>query len=98
MKDRIMSANQANQDPSPLTPLPRVERGRGEGRGPLLPALSGPLLGLIGVLVLFTLLIGRKGELQHFWSLPNIQVLFHEITIPGIVALGALLVILSGGI
>lgn len=63
-----------------------------------LPALSGPALGLVGVLVLFTLLIGSKGDLDKFWSLPNIQVLFHEITIPGVVALGALLVILSGGI
>jgi len=63
-----------------------------------LPMLSGPLLGLIGVLLLFTALIGSKGELDKFWSLPNIQVLSHEITIPGVVALGALLVILSGGI
>lgn len=82
-----MSVNQAS---------PATLDGKSPAR--FLPALSGPLLGLIGVLVLFTLLIGRKGELHHFWSLPNVQVLFQEITIPGIVALGALLVILSGGI
>src|SRR5262249_37590872 len=66
--------------------------------GGWLPALSGPLLGLVGVLALFVAFVGLKGELHHFLSLRNVQVLFHEATIPGIVALGALLIIVSGGI
>src|SRR5438552_1786962 len=65
---------------------------------PALAFLSGPLLGLLVILALFTLLIGLKGELRQFLSLQNLQVLVHEATIPGVVALGALLVIISGGI
>lgn len=61
-------------------------------------SLSGPLLGLAGVLGLFIVLIGLKGELHQFLSLSNAQVLVHEATIPGVVALGMLLVIVSGGI
>jgi ribose transport system permease protein len=61
-------------------------------------ALSGPVLGLITVLGLFIVLIGLKGELHNFLSLGNLQVLVHEGTIPAVVALGMLLVIVSGGI
>jgi ribose/xylose/arabinose/galactoside ABC-type transport system permease subunit len=60
--------------------------------------LQGPLLGLIAVLALFVTLIGLKGELASFLSLQNLQVLVHEATIPGVVALGMLMVIVSGGI
>jgi ribose transport system permease protein len=60
--------------------------------------LSGPLIGLLAVLTLFIVLIGLKGELGHFLSLDNLQVLVQEGTIPAVVALGALLVIISGGI
>jgi ribose transport system permease protein len=76
--------------------------------GPLRPAssflfhtssfLTGPVLGLIAVLGLFILLIGLKGELHNFLSLRNLQVLVQEGTIPAVVALGMLLVIVSGGI
>ncbi len=65
---------------------------------PGLAFLTGPLLGLLAILALFTLLIGLKGELHQFLSLRNLQVLVHEGTIPAVVALGALLVIISGGI
>ncbi len=61
-------------------------------------ALSGPMLGLIGVFILFAALIGAKGDLHLFLSLNNLQILVHEATIPAVVALGALLVIVSGGI
>jgi ribose transport system permease protein len=64
----------------------------------VLAALSGPVLGLVAVVALFTVLIGVKGELQHFVSVRNVQVLVHEWTIPMVVALGALLVIITGGI
>lgn len=59
---------------------------------------SGPALGLIGVLALFLLLIGIKGELQSFLTLGNLRVLVHEGTVKGVIALGMLLVIISGGI
>jgi ribose transport system permease protein len=62
------------------------------------PLPTGPLLGLIGVFALFVILIGLKGDLRHFLSAGNLRILLHEITIPGIVALGMLLVIVSGGI
>jgi ribose transport system permease protein len=69
-------------------------------RSPLgrLASLSGPVLGLIAVLGLFVVLIGLKGELHNFLSLRNLQVLVHEATIPAVVALGMLMVVVSGGI
>jgi ribose transport system permease protein len=60
--------------------------------------LSGPVIGLSAVLGLFIILIGFKGDLNHFLSLDNLQVLVQESTIPAVVALGALLVIITGGI
>jgi ribose transport system permease protein len=63
-----------------------------------LPLPSGPALGLIGVLALFLLLIGIKGELGSFLSVGNLRVLVHEGTVKAIVALGMLLIIISGGI
>src|SRR5436853_7037534 len=62
-----------------------------------LSRLSGPVLGLIAVLGLFIILIGLKGELHNFLSLRNLQVLVQEGTIPAVVALGMVLVIVSGG-
>src|SRR5947209_6147939 len=60
--------------------------------------LTGPVIGLLVVLGLFIILIGIKGELKQFLSLDNVQVIAQEGTIPAVVALGALLVIISGGI
>jgi ribose/xylose/arabinose/galactoside ABC-type transport system permease subunit len=60
--------------------------------------LTGPVLGLLTVLVLFVILIGTKGELGKFLHRNNIQIIAHEATIPAVVALGMLLVIISGGI
>ena len=62
---------------------------------------AGLVLGLLVVLTLFTGLIGVKsgtGGLANFVSIRNLQVLVHEGTIPGVVALGMLLVIISCGI
>jgi ribose transport system permease protein len=64
-------------------------------------ALSGPVVGLAVVLSLFVLLIGLKGgaaELGKFAGLRNVQVLVQEGTVRGVVALGMLLIIISGGI
>jgi ribose/xylose/arabinose/galactoside ABC-type transport system permease subunit len=69
----------------------------GSRRG-LPAALTGPVIGLIAVLLLFIILIGIKGGLANFLSVRNLQVIVHEATIPGVVALGMLLVIISGGI
>src|ERR1700722_14753412 len=60
--------------------------------------LSGPMLGLLAVLLLFISVIAAQGNLGLFLSSYNIQQVFHDATVPGIVALGMLLVILSGGI
>jgi ribose transport system permease protein len=60
--------------------------------------LAGPYLGLFVVIALFVVLIGLKGGLEKFLSFRNLQLIVHESTIPGVVALGMLLVIVSGGI
>ncbi len=77
---------------------PTLSPTRHAAVGSSLSVLSGPLIGLVGVLSIFIVLIGWKGELGQFLSLGNVQVLVHETTIPAIVALGAVLVIISGGI
>jgi ribose transport system permease protein len=59
---------------------------------------SGPALGLIGVFVLIIVLVSVEGKLGDFMSGGNLRVLLHENTVPGIIALGMLLVIISGGI
>jgi ribose transport system permease protein len=61
-------------------------------------APSGPVLGLVGVLAVFILLIGLKGGLTRFLSLANAQVLVHDNTITAVAALGMLIIIISGGI
>lgn len=65
-----------------------------------LPTISGPVLGLAIVLTLFIVLIGLKDphQLKNFLSLRNLQVLLLECTVPGVVALGMLLIMISGGI
>src|SRR5688572_26255564 len=59
---------------------------------------AGPWVGFVAVLAIFSLLIGLRGGLGTFLSVGNLQVLVHEGTIPAIVALGMLLVLISGGI
>jgi ribose transport system permease protein len=55
-------------------------------------------VGFVAVVVLFTVLIGIKGGLGTFLSVGNLKVLLHEGTVPAVVALGMLLVLISGGI
>src|SRR5438067_11516274 len=59
---------------------------------------SGPVLGLLAVLALFVLLLAWRGQLGHFASLRNLQVLSHKSSVPAAVALGMLLVMITGGI
>ena len=65
---------------------------------PPIPRPSGPMLGLLTVLALFVFLVYQRDQLGNFLSLYNIQVLFNSNTIPAVVALGMLLIIVSGGI
>ncbi len=62
------------------------------------PIPPGPILGLVAVLGTFLVLLGYRGELGRFLSVDNLQVLVHENTIIAMVALGSLIVIISGGI
>jgi len=62
------------------------------------PLPSGPYLGLLAVVLLFVALISARGELGSFLRIRNLQALVNEATIPAIVALGMLLIIVSGGI
>lgn len=63
-----------------------------------LPMPSGPVVGLLGLLLLFVTLLYLRGQLDNFFAPSNLQVLFHKNSIPAVVALGMLLVIISGGI
>lgn len=60
--------------------------------------LTGPLLGLIAVLLLFIVLLHWQGQLARFLSLRNLQVLLHTSSVSGVIALGMLVIVLSGGI
>ncbi len=61
--------------------------------------LSGPLLGLIALLIGFAFLTFRAGELGSWLSIDNFRNnILHKFCIHGLVALGMLLIILSGGI
>jgi ribose transport system permease protein len=61
-------------------------------------AQLGPILGLLAVLSLFIGLLTLRGELGSFLSPQNIQFLLHKSSIPAVVALGMLLIIITGGI
>ncbi len=62
------------------------------------PRLSGPMLGLLVLLALFVLILAWKGQLANFLSLSNLQGLLHQSSVPAVVSLGALLIIITGGI
>src|SRR2546421_72581 len=76
-----------------VTATPELDAPR-----PLPWRVPGPILGLIVLLALFALLLQRRGELTTFLSLRNLQGLMHECRIPAVVALGMLLIIITGGI
>jgi len=64
-------------------------------------ALSGPVIGLIVVLTFFIILIawnGEPGDLRRFLGFKNLQVLLKSIAVTGVISLGALLIIILGGI
>jgi ribose transport system permease protein len=59
---------------------------------------SGPVLGLLGLLALFIILLSLRGKVDIFFSTSNIQSLFHDNSITAVIALGMLFVVISGGI
>src|SRR5437016_581772 len=64
-------------------------------------ALSGPVIGLIAVMTVFIILIawsGEPGDLKRFLGFKNLQVLLKSIAVTGVISLGALLIIIAGGI
>jgi ribose transport system permease protein len=66
-----------------------------------IPIPSGPVLGLFIIVVLFALLIRAiqgPEAMGRYLSLRNLQVIVYEGTITGLIALGMLLIIISGGI
>jgi ribose transport system permease protein len=60
--------------------------------------LPGPVLGLAAILLLFVVVLSLNGQIGNFLSLSNLQLILHECSVPAVVALGMLLVIISGGI
>jgi ribose transport system permease protein len=85
----------------PGKPTDQPTRPPAKPRGFRLPGLSGPVLGLLIVLGVFIALVWAKGGLVgllRFLSISNAQVLVHDNTIPAVVALGMLLIMISGGI
>jgi ribose transport system permease protein len=56
------------------------------------------MLGLAVVLILFALLLHNKGQFDRFLSWSNLQVLLHTSSVSAVVALGMLVIIVSGGI
>jgi ribose transport system permease protein len=80
-------------------PHGKMPRGRLDAILPTnLPAAAGPLLGLLVLLLLFVGILSAKGNLLRFLAPENLQGILHQCTIPAVVALGALVVIVSGGI
>ena len=59
---------------------------------------GGPILGLLSLMGLFAVLLALRGQFGNFFGASNLQVLLHKNSIPAVVALGMLLVIVSGGI
>jgi ribose/xylose/arabinose/galactoside ABC-type transport system permease subunit len=91
---------------SPAGPAESNERRRYFGSGLFLrflgrQALSGPVIGLIAVMTVFIILIawsGEPGDLKRFLGFKNLQVLLKSIAVTGVISLGALLIIIAGGI
>jgi ribose/xylose/arabinose/galactoside ABC-type transport system permease subunit len=82
----------------PAKPTDNPALPAGQAPGFRLPRLSGPVLGLVVVLALFLVLVALRGGLARFLSVGNVQVLVLGNTIPAVVALGMLLIMVSGGI
>ncbi len=79
--------------------VPKTSRPRLSATLPTnLPAAAGPLIGLLALLLMFFVILWWRGNLSKFLSADNIQGILHESTVTGVVALGMLMIIVSGGI
>src|SRR5262245_22840424 len=63
-----------------------------------LPRVPGPLLVTIAIFAGFLFRLWQEGLLANFLSLSSLQGLLYDCTVPGVAALGMLLIIVSGGI
>jgi ribose transport system permease protein len=63
-----------------------------------LPGLSGPMIGLAALFGVFVVILATRGQLGNFLGLGNVQFLAHVSAVTAVVALGMLIVIISGGI
>ena len=98
MSDEQRTAS-GRREPADGCASQQLDAASAGSRRPLaLPAEIGPLLGLVGVFVLFLILLAWRGQVRNFLSLSNLQLLMHQNAIIAIVVLGALFVIISGGI
>lgn len=81
------------------TVSPPARAGWGRLRWP--SGLSGPFFGLVLIIALFVILIGatgQPGELENYFSVRTLQLIALESSVRGVVALGMLCIIISGGI
>jgi ribose transport system permease protein len=62
------------------------------------PLPSFATMGLLLILAIFGVLLARRGQLGNFLSPGNLQQLLHQAAVPAVVALGMLLIVISGGI
>jgi ribose transport system permease protein len=89
--------------PSPPQPVtPSASRAVNDTvRGAIRYMATGPVLGLVTVLTVFVVLLawrGEPGSLRIFLGKENLQVLVYAVTPKAVLALGMLLIIISGGI
>src|SRR5262245_45650713 len=64
-------------------------------------SLTGPIIGLLTVLIVFVVILSVRGDensLHKFLSLRNLQLLVYNNTVLAALALGMLLIMISGGI
>src|SRR6516162_4543893 len=60
--------------------------------------VPGLVVGMVVLLLLLTPVLWWQGQLGNFFTLANLQGLLHDNAVPAVVALGMLIVIISGGI
>ncbi len=63
-----------------------------------IPLPSGPTLGLIFVLAVFAALLAYQGQFFNFVAPGNLKLLLFQASVNTVVALGMLLIVISGGI
>ncbi len=86
-----MTTLTASQPQSP--PPPTQESVRGESRWALILTRLGPLIGLVFVVLLFSVL-----RYDTFFRIGNFELIFRQTAVVGTAALGMTIIIISGGI